>query len=244
MRFEKSPAQEQGPEDKIEKYKDMLGGSEAIFILSADARGIGEEKNEKYRPDSYSDVEDHGSMGGGHARVIAAAEVGQYFPDVKLVATSLAPKKSLSLARVYAKELGNLGIPEEQIRLEEKSTSTLTELVEMVKMAKANSWEGVAVLTSESHLERVREMMNKLGDLAGGLDLADKEFIDAWESFGKGKSLQVRFLSAEEILPMRDPRYADIIEKTKSTEIYKKTVAAEKRGVQQIKDGTYGKKSK
>lgn len=41
---------------------------------------------------------------------------------------------------------------------------------------------------------------------------------------------------------MRDPRYAKIIEDVRNSEAYRKRVEAEKKGVQQIRDGTYGLK--
>ena len=69
----------------------------------------------------------------------------------------------------------------------------------------------------------------------------DEEFSLAFEYFGKGKKLQVRFLKAEEILPMRDKRYEKIIEAMRNSEAYKKSVEAEKRGIKRIREGTYGK---
>ena len=147
---------------KIEKYQELIGDARAIFILSASEREINIGDTKKYRPDAYSNLDNKGSIGGGHARVIATAELGKYFPDVKLVTTSAPEKTDESLARIYAKELESLEIPEEQIILEEKSTDTLTELIEMIKIARNNAWESVAVLTSEQHIERASEMLNHL----------------------------------------------------------------------------------
>src|SRR3989344_5384080 len=226
---------------KIEKYQELIGDARAIFILSASEREINIGDTKKYRPDAYSNLDNKGSIGGGHARVIATAELGKYFPDVKLVTTSAPEKTDESLARIYAKELESLEIPVEQIILEEKSTDTLTELIEMIKIARNNAWESVAVLTSEQHIERASEMLNHLEELAISLNKMDEEFSLAFEYFGKGKKLQVRFLKAEEILPMRDKRYEKIIEAMRNSEAYKKSVEAEKRGIKRIREGTYGK---
>jgi hypothetical protein len=226
---------------KIEKYKEMLSDAKAIFILSMSERETNVDGiDKKYRPDSYSDLDNKGFMGGGHANVIAAAELGHYFPDVKLIATSAPEKSEKSLAVIYAEELKKLGIPEEQIKLEEKSTNTLTEIIEMVKIAKNNNWESIAVLTNENQIERASEMFNHLLELANRLNLVDGEFSNAWEYFGKGEKLQVKFLSAEEILPMRDERYKKIIEAMRNSAAYKNRVEAEKIGAQQIREGTYG----
>jgi hypothetical protein len=228
------------PEIKIGKYKDMLGDSKAVFILAANTREAGKDK--KLRADSYGDVDEHGYMAGGHARTIAAAEIGQYFPDVKLVANSCDPEKDVSLAKVYAQELENLGIPKKQIELQETSASTLTELVEMIKIAKRNGWDGVSVLTNDYHVPRAHKMLNHIEELAQRFNVADEEFTEAWKYFDKGKKLQVQFLQAEEILPLRDLRYGAIIDAVRKSDLYKKRVEAEERGIQQIEDGTYGRK--
>lgn len=227
--------------DKVERYREMLGDSRAIFILSASERETGKTEK-RYRPDSYGDLDNKSLLAGGHARVIAAAEIGKYFPDIKLITDSAPEKTEESLAKIYADELKRLGIPEAQIDLEEKSIDTVTELVEMMKIARTNNWEKVAVLTSGYHVERVSEMLSHLKEIMENMGRRDGEFDNAWEYFDKGNKLEVRFLSAEEILPLRNIIYQKIIDIVRNSEAYRKRVAAEKRGIQQIKEGTYGVK--
>ena len=88
-------------ENKVEKYQEMLGDSQAMFILSMSEKEITVGNEKIYRPDSYSDLDNRGFMGGGHASCIAAAEIGQYFPDVKLVTTSGQEKTTDSLAHLW-----------------------------------------------------------------------------------------------------------------------------------------------
>lgn len=237
---------EQGPEtEKIEKYKEMIGDSKAIFVLDmgvreTNAKGIDEEKI--YRPSSYSDIDIRGFMGSGHGIVIAAAEIAQYFPEIKLITTTCEKRegKIISTAKIYAKELKTLGIPEEQIELEEKSTNTITELIEMFKMAKKNGWQSVSILTTEVHIERVQAMLDHLEELAKKFCKDDKDFFEAWDYFEKGKKLQTHLLPSEEIMLSRNYRYQKIIEAVRNSDLYKKRVEAEKRGIKQIEDGTYG----
>ncbi len=230
---------EKSPEEKKTIYKEMLGNSQAIFVLDADIRKVKRGKDEQYKSTSFRDVDAHGFLAGGHSRVIAAAELAEFFPEVKLVTTSFYRKEDPVHAKVYATELERLGVPKKQIDLEVKSHSTLAELVEMVKMARKENWSSLSVLTSEYHIPRTREMLNQLSGLAQKFDLADEEFIVAQEFFKNSDSLSVRFLSAEEILPMRDSRYKKIIDEAKQLPAYEARVVAEEEGLKQLQLGTY-----
>ena len=239
-----TPEQTEGVsgESKIEKYREMLGGSKAIFVMSMSAKqkNAGDEK--KYRPTAYSDIDIRGFMGGGHAIVSATAELSQCFPDVKIVTTvGDEGEDKPTIARIYADKLEDLGVPEDRIELEEKSTNTLTELFELVKMSKKNDWEDISIITNENHAKRVRAMLDYLEDLAARVSPEDKEFFEAWNYFEKGKKLQIHLLSAEDILILKDSRYQRIIEEVRASALYKKRVEAEERGIEQIKNGTYGK---
>jgi hypothetical protein len=230
------------PQSENRDYKEKLRDAQALFVLDCDIQKKGSGDFERWTSTSYTKKDAHGFLAGGHARVIAAAEIGKEFPDLKLVTTSYYKPEDPIHAEIYKKELERLGVPESQIEMEVKSRSTLAELVEMVKMAKTNGWNKVGVLTSDYHLERVQEMYNHLDTLAEKLNLNDEAFKEAWTFFKQNNALEVELLSAEEILPLRDPRYSKIIEAVRETDVYKQRVQAEKRGVQQIKDGTYGNK--
>lgn len=239
---EKEPSKDSASQEKIENYREMLGDSKAIFVLSMGNREIvNKEGGKTYIPNSYSDLDPLGNMGGGHSNVIAAAEIAQYFPELTIIATSYNYKNEdePTMAQVYARELINLGVPEEKIELEEKSKDTMTELFEMVKIAKKHGWNNVSVLTNETHTERVQVMLEHLEELAKNVIEKDKEFFEAWEYFEKGKNLQVHLLQSEQILPMRDPRYQKVVDAMRSSEPYKKRLESEKRGAKRIENGTY-----
>ncbi len=229
--------------NKAEKYKELLGGAEAIFVLDADIREVrGDNGQKNYRSTSHTSNDTHGYLAWGRERVLAAAEIGQFFPETKIVTTSRYQPDMPAHAEIYAGELETLGIPKTQIEKEEKSISTLTELIEMVKMAKRNKWNSLAIITSEYHIPRTEEMYRQLNNLARKSNLADEEFIDAREFFEQEGGLKLSFISAEEVLPYRGQGYKKFIEKIKGSGIYKERVAAEQEGLRQLQGGTYGAK--
>lgn len=234
--------------EKIEKYKEMIGESKAVFLFSYGVREAGFE-GKTIRPDSYKDLDIRGFMGGGHAVTIAAAELGQYFPDTKLVTSVYIDAKSSSgnpvrhnLFQVYAEELEKLGTPKEQIELERKSTNTITELIEMVKLARIRGWIDVAVLANEVHVPRIQVMFDKLEELVRKIYPDDSQFFEDWGYFRSLGGLNMHFLESENILVERDGRYSKIVEAVRNSPQYKKRKEAEEAGIQDILNDTYGKK--
>ncbi len=234
---------------KRRHYREMLTGIRAVFIMAMSEREItlkhadGTQKT-IFRPDTYSNLDNKGFMGGGHASCIAAAELWQFVPEVSLVTTS-APEKdpTQSLAKIYADELMRNGVGRAAIQLEERSTNLLTELVEMVKIACRQNWKGVAVLTNENQLDRARAMMDNLGTLAERFGLNDKEFLEAWAHFAVNRSLETIYISAEEVLLTRDyQHYFPLVDTMRKSEAYKKRVESETRGAAMVRDGSYGQK--
>lgn len=223
-------------EEKNWNYlRKLLKGVKALFVLDGDIQKKGSGKFERWSSTSYTAKDAHGLLAGGHARVIAAAEIVRRFPDLKVVTTSCYKHEDPIHAEIYKEELQRLGVPEQSIEMECVSRSTLEELKEMVKMATKKGWNKVAMLTNNYHLPRVKEMYFRLGELEdyGGFD-------SRWTS--AEENLEVLFLDAESILPLRDQRYKKIVEKVKCSEEYKRRVESEKRGIQAIREGKYIKK--
>jgi len=237
-----SEKQEETKEEKIEFYKKLLDGSEAVFCLDADIRDVKTKEGKTiYRPTAFTTKDAHGYLAGGHSRIIAAAELASYFPDLKIITTSwYQPDKPIH-AEVYAKELERMGVPKNQIEMEKKSRSTLESLVEFIKIGKKEGWKAASILTSEYHIPRTKAMVENLEWLAERFNLNDEEFKKALEEFKK-EPFKINYISPEEILPHRDKRYQKIIDEVKTLDAYKQRVEAEARGVEQIKNKTYGKK--
>lgn len=216
-----------------EKYSEMMGGiPDVLFVLSGAITHKG-NRNYEYSSTSYADEDEHGILG-GKARIIAAAELGKFFPEVTIVTTSRVEPDQPTHASVMAKELIAMDIPESQIVLEERSNSTRTEIIEMVKLAQANGWRKIVVLSSDYHLPRIQEMFSNLKNLSNDEDETFNEKL-AW---CRG-NVEIHFMAAEDILPIRNGHYASLVHKAGMTEQYRKRVASEQEGIEQMRNGQY-----
>jgi hypothetical protein len=224
---------------KAERMKEIFHGVEpdAVVILSAD---IVEAPDRKigYKSGSYADLDVRDLLSGAKARVIAGAEASKYFQDAEIVTDTR--DRDLSRGRpthaaVYADELQRLGVDASRIVMEEESINTIEELVETVKMSEQRNWREIALISNDYHVPRIREMYNRLDELA---DPKDIDFWNAYTSFQIGtRSLQV--VSAEDILPVRNPRYARLIQEVHALPEYAARVRAEQQGIEDLKNRTY-----
>lgn len=223
------------PVPKEEMYKSILvkefeGGSlpDAIFVLQG---GIEYHETKGFRSPSYSGG-DFAGITGSRARVIAAAEIAKAFPSIAIVATSQGDQEGEGEAQVMAKELNQMGVTPV---LEEKSTSTLTELLEMIRMSEENGWSNITVLTNGYHVPRVKVMYEKLESIEG---LCDEDEIAMIQAFKTGEA-KVAFVSAEDILVNTSHHYEHLIEKVEQSDGYKKRVELEQKGIDDLEAGRY-----
>lgn len=212
--------------------------------------------------------------GGGKARALAGVELEKYFPEAIIVTDSRYPVKqensdSLTLpevhSEIYAEFLERHGVPQEKIKQETDSTTTLEGLINFLEMAINEDKENLVIITNDYHIERTKEMLKMLTNekLAStklkyliaklsedyrkkiGVEIinsekseikfTDKSFLD------KVKSMSIKIVSAEKILGERDPRYKKLFDATRNMTAYQKRVATEKKGITQLKKGNYGR---
>lgn len=228
------------PDAKRARYADILGGvPDAIFILAGGmkvrARAGGPPR---LTSTGYSETEKAEQLiCGGKARVIAAAEVARTVREVTLVPTSTDPDDPESNARLVARELQHYGVSPERLVLEERSRSTLTEMIELVRLTNARGWRKVVVLTNDFHIPRAREMFDRLETLCNPSDetlLAALAHVRA--------NVAVRFVAAEEIMPYRSDHYRTVIEAVHRSLGYQKRLQAEQRGIEDLRAGRYGQR--
>jgi uncharacterized SAM-binding protein YcdF (DUF218 family) len=214
--------------NRKDTYEKMLGGfsPDAIIVLSG---GVTQKGDGTYRSTAYKD-----DGFGGKARVIAAAELAAAFPDSVIVTTSKVGDENH--AQIMKAELERLSIPEDRILTEERSTNTRTELEEMARMTVDYNWGNVVVITNDWHMPRTKEFFERLGSLPR----TDEETVTALQAM-KDANIQVSFVEAEDILPIRSSKYQPLIDAAKSTEDHLERVAAEERGIRALREGTYGK---
>lgn len=224
---------------KEEARKLFLVEPDAIVVLSMGIVRREGKENSSYKSTSYDDTDSHGLLGGGKAAVIAGAEAHKLFPEATLVTNSYTKGVvEPTHAAVMARELQTYGVPEDLLVLEEESVSTSTELTELIKVADTKGWKKIAIITNDFHRERTEEMYSHLGTLFGA---DDPEFMTAFERF-KEAGGSIEFVEAESLLKLRDIRYEPLIDRVHETEAYHKRVEMEQKGLEQLKDGTYGQK--
>jgi hypothetical protein len=224
--------------NKSRLYEEMFNGEpDAIFVLNGEVVKKPNNIRRPFQSTSFASSDNFGMLG-GKARVIAAAEVGKYFSHTKIVATShsLNPERSKepTLAQVMANELEHYGIPENQIVLEEKSTSTLTTIVEMIKLAKENNWVHLGIISNDYHLPRVQAMYKHIQELINDDD-ALKEALQ----FCHQNDLSISFIAAEDILPHKSTHYIELIRQVQQSQEYLKRIESEKIGLEKIEGHAY-----
>ena len=224
-------------EEKRNQYIEIFHGvADAIFVLSARVRKA-PKREQGYTTTAYSDSDPFGLLG-GKARVLAAAEVSRHFPNVKIVTTTHGPDLSGKLvidADLMAEELKHLGVLEGRIIRETKSTNTLTELQEAVKLIAANNFSFSVILTSDYQIPRCEKMYEHLAALSNPSDETLKTSLEKV----KNENFEVVFAAAETILPLRSPHYATLIEKAHQTTEFAKRLKFEREGIAAIEKGTY-----
>lgn len=225
------------PIPKQEIYKNILvkefEGSlpDAVFILSG---GVVCDENRGYRSPSYSASDFTGSMNGARARVIAAAEIGKFFPEITLVTTSQSEKNRPSDASIMADELMDRGIDQCQIDLEEGSTSTFTELIEMIKKSIEEKWDKIALITNDYHKDRVKLLYDQLEEFQE----LNSEELSTICNFKKSGA-EVGFIVAEDILVNTNQHFKKLIEQVHESKEYSERVELEKKGINDLLAGRY-----
>lgn len=241
--MEKERYSEPGPnseitEDQEKSFYELFDGQpEAVFILSGDIKfkpNASTTEKSVYSSTAYSDSDAFGLLG-GKSRVIAAAEIGKRFSDSLLIANSRSsnPEKPTH-ASVIASELCKYGIPEKRIIQQTESTTTVAEIVALIKLIRQNGWHNVAVVSNEYHLPRAQIFWEKINTM----DIDDPELKEAI-AYCHQEKIKINFIPAETILPYRDKRYSQLITEMKKTEVYQKRLENERIGVQRIERGEY-----
>ncbi len=272
-------------QSKEDYYREKLGGMvpEAFFVLGGGNRRI-EEKGGRvwYKTSPYKGAFWNGNAGNGNGqevkpkaggakpRPIAAVELSGFYPNAKIVTMSHRPGTLYQMseqttqtqvqppfADVLASDMERLGLPSERVVKEPESTSTLTEMMEVFKLAAENNWENVAVITNDYQIERAQTIIDMLKDEGKLQGLRDRlgtlfntreeqeAFMRQWqkleEAIGKTreKGLNINFISAEDVLRKRNHLYDRMIKGLIETIQYKNVVEGERVGNDNIKAGTY-----
>ena len=235
--------------EKVIAYEELCGGKpDAIAVLARTVREVGIVGRIRTGGYSEADVDQYKNVGGSHGSVIATTELGTYFSDATLITNSTVDRGGGLVdkhAEVMAEELRRRGIAPERIIEQKKSSSTLTELLELIKLITGKGWRRVVVVLNEFHLPRAKAMLEHIDSVQPDHPYRKHEGIsEAVEAYKKMKDVHITFVAAEEVLSIIDPRYARVIDEARQTDHWKRTVDIEQNAVKQIEEGTYGVQKK
>lgn len=188
---------------------------DAIIIFSGGVLSYEEDGQTCWRSTTYDEGDAFGTLG-GRDRVEAAALLAKQYPDATLVTTCKRMDGVLpTLASTYADELHSLGIPDERILKEEVSVNTGTSVQQVLKMAQERGWKNLLLLSSGFQIPRV------------------EAFYEEMRS-----DIKATTISSESVL-QHDPAFVEHFERVKETPAYQTRLAAEARGIEAIRSGTY-----
>lgn len=212
-----------------------------LYILSSSI--IKKRSPERPTTGSYGDKNLHGTMNGGKARIVAAKELKNSFPNSSVVVTTFIQNEGpVSWAKLALEYLEGSGIDKEKIIVQEKSYSTFTELVELIRLIVEKEWKNVAIITNEFQIPRASAMLKHINDLHDPNGYWQKtEVQEALIKFKEMRDVKVNFVSTEKVLPFIDNRYEKIINDAKKSPEWEETVQRENEGARQINSGEYWK---
>lgn len=187
---------------------------DAIFAVSGGT--VQDAASGKWRSTNYDEGDAFGTLG-GYARIQAAVVLARRYPHAFVVAnTRCLDGREPTHAQVHAGELTALGVETGRIVLEERSTTTESEVVEALALAVARGWGHIAFVSNEYHLPRLRAFYER-----------------------EASSVKAVFVSAEDILGEEDPAFAAAFAKIKSTPAYALRLESEAKGVAAVQRGEY-----
>lgn len=230
------------------------GVPEAVFVLSGGIKQVSRGGEPVFASNAYGDADPHGLLAGSKGRVMATVELADVFPDAQIVTNSMFPTdepEAPSHAAVMAEEMQRHGIASDRIVRQEESMSTLTELQALVRMIVERQWKQIAVVTNGYHIPRCEEILRQLlHPESVKLYTQSTSFSKALEQFHASEQWVLQtiaetrpsivFVSAEDVLPIRDDHYRALVARVTVTEAYQKRVAVETQAVLDLQQGLYG----
>jgi uncharacterized SAM-binding protein YcdF (DUF218 family) len=223
----------EGKEQQLYQY-------DAVVVLGSGLRKI----EDKYYPTDYRDADQFGMYGGG-MRIVAAIDLylgkqaktfifttGKtekfktvYGQDIPPEANVHADKFTRSLTALSKKPEWQekfKDTEEPEIILEDRSTSTLTNIQEVLQIILDRDLKKVAIVSSDYHIPRVKAL-----------------YEEALKKHPEIKA-EITFISAESEVKKDQPgKYEGIIDEAYKTPIAKTRLAAEKKGLDDLKAGKY-----
>lgn len=185
------------------------------------------KRNGIWRTTNFSEGDKFG-VDGSNIRVIAAKYLYEHDSDAFIIASGgKGQYKNIAdfppVAKVIKKELIDLGIPKNKIICETKSGNTYQQLKALKKIISEYNFKEVIIISNEHQLPRIKAML---------------EFAPYIKNIYAQTKIIIE--SAEKILiKYAGEKYENMIKKAYQSEPIRNRIKIEKKGVNQIKDGTY-----
>jgi hypothetical protein len=199
----------------------------SIAVISAQIK----KKNSKWVSTDLNDFDKGGP--GGNLRLVAAKCLYQKNPDAKII-TSGGRGHDVEndevgrpdLSSILKRELVEMGVPEKSIIEENKSNTTFEQLDELQKIAKEKNINHFTIISNIYHLPRIQAMIENIFEL---IEL--KTLL---------KSDALNLEAAEDIIMENNQQdWQDKIEFAYKSERMQEIIKNERKGIKQLKEGTY-----
>lgn len=192
-----------------------------IFIVLGG--GLFKEPNGSWRTTDFNDAGDEYGILGDRLRVVAASYLSKEGPNLKLIVSGgrgqlIEIPDCPTLSTVLRKELTELGVNAENIVEENTAHNTYQQLKNSLALVQKLHFSRVGIISNEYHLPRVAVFL---------------EHIQA-------PNIHIELVSAEKILIESAPEdWKQPIENAYASEVMKKRIALEQKGVRDLKEGKY-----
>jgi len=233
------------------EYERLCGGKpDAVSILARTVRASGTVQRMKTGGYGPENTDIHGNIGGSHAGVIAARELKKYFPEAIIVTNSRMDARNgrpeERLAEVARDELKRAHVPADQIVVQDKSFSTLGELLENIRLAVENEWRHVVILAGGHQGKRATAMLDRIDTVADPAKYRERpEIREALEKYAARKeagALRITIVASEDIVELISRRHREVVAAAKTSPAWRQTEERDNAAAQEILDGTYGKR--
>lgn len=199
-----------------------------VYILGG---GYKKGKDGRFRSTNFEEMGLAKDITGNRVRVVAARWLYRDDNKVLLITSGgmgiyRSIPGAIPVSWVIKDELLELGVPRENILLEDKSDNTFQQLKELIGILEKNNFKKIIIISNQYHLPRVKAMIEYVKELG----LLKKMLHD----------LKIKLESAEKVLIKYNPEeWEKEIKNAYKSEAMGKRIELEERGVKDIKEGRY-----
>lgn len=197
-----------------------------------------------------------------HSPILTLSQYPFVSPEEEKDLGTELPKDFWKQYKDYLTEVQN--IPEDMVLSETVSTDTFQGLVEVVKAAREHGYKTPVIISNDYHMARIKKMweylmnpesattklkfvlarmpkyfQDMMGFYVEGTDADPVIVVDSKVFFDYCANVKPAFIAAEDILALRDPRFAALFQEVKKEDWYQRRVASEQWGLGRLENEIY-----